>query len=391
MKRIGLSSLAIATALGVAAFAEVQSKPWLGVMLSPVSGATAKQLAIEPDTGIMVTNVAENSPAADAGIEQYDIIVDVNGQPVSSDFAAFSDEIASVGVGGRANLTVIRGGQQVSVTAVLAEMPPPDQIQYLHDNDVNVVTQLDRDVFGKILEHDDQGNWVMRDLGKLDDLQNLFGSNDVGVFAGNGLNGQTTFNINTDGTTREMKVIRDGKMIDIQEDENGQIIVRRGNADDDSTVTEQVYDSEEALQNGDDEAYELFKQFSNGTGAYAVVTPDAKFRIEFNQNIADALAKANQAIADARAATDDAGAQLQDHMRSFQMQSPQWQNWPNFYRFNVQAGQPRTSFKLNADGTIEVTTRDGDTVLTRNYDSADDLQQRDPKLYEKYQSLRDAE
>lgn len=392
MKLTALKSLVLVTALaGAVVAAEIESRPWLGVMLSPVSGATARQLALEADTGIMVTNVAKESPAADAGLEQYDVIVELNGEPVSNDFGAFSEEIAAIGVGGKANLTVIRGGDRVKIVGALGEMPPAEEIEYLHEAEPNVITQLDRDVFGKILEKDDDGNWVMRDLGELDDMHQFFGNAGAGAFVAPGMHGQMMFKIDSsDGQTRNMKIIRDGKSIEVNQDADGRIVVRRGDADDDNSVTEQEYDSEEALQNGDEEAYELYKQFAHG-GAYAVVTPDANFHFELKQEISEAMEKAHQAMQDAGVASDDVRAQLEDQLRSFHVRTPiAWQNWPNVHGFGA-FGEPKTSYQLEADGSIVVTTRDGDAVLTRTYKDADDLKSRDPKRYEKFQALQDAE
>jgi hypothetical protein len=394
MKFTVLKSLILVTALaGAVVAAEVESRPWLGVMLSPVSGATARQLALEADTGIMVTNIAKDSPAADAGLEQYDVIVELNGQPVSNDFGVFSEEIVAIGVGGKANLAVIRGGERVNVVAALGEMPPAEEIEYLHESEPNVVTQLDRDVFGKILEKDDDGNWVMRDLGELDDMHQFFGNAGAGAFFAPGMHGQMMFKLDSsDGQTRNMKIIRDGKSIEVNQDADGRIVVRRGSVDDDSAVTEQEYESEEALQNGDEEAYELYKQFAHGGGAYTVVTPDANFHFELKQEISEALEKAHEAMEDAGALSDDARAQLEDQLRSFHVRTPNaWQNWPNVYRFEAFAGEPKTSYKLEADGSIVVTTRDGDAVLTRTYKDAEDLKSRDPKRYQKFKALQDAE
>lgn len=394
MKRIGLTSLCLATAMTVTAFAEVKStKPWLGVMLSPVGAATSRQLAIEPDSGIMVTNVATDSPAADAGIQQYDVIVGINGEQVSSDFAAFSEDIAAIGVGGKAVLNVIRSGQQVTVNAILSEMPLAEEITYLHEGEPNVVTQFDRNVFGKIVEKDDDGNWVMRDLGELEDFNKILGDNGGHVFGTPGFGPRMRFNFNmADGDQRVMSVTRDGSTIEVSKDETGQITVRRSTDDQPGTVDEQMYDSEEALQNADEEAYELFKQFGSGSGVYSMMTPDGNFQIELKQQITDALETAHQAMADAHAAANDAVGQQNDLLHRFQIRTPNtFQSWPSAFRWEQFSGGPKTSFTLEADGSIVVTTRDAEAVLTRTYASEADLQQRDPKLYEKYVALHDAE
>ncbi len=56
----------------------------LGVEVNPLSPAVAKQLGFDHASGVIVTSVQENGPAAAAGIEPGMLIVQVNGQDVST-------------------------------------------------------------------------------------------------------------------------------------------------------------------------------------------------------------------------------------------------------------------------------------------------------------------
>ena len=53
----------------------------------------------------------------------------------------------------------------------------------------------------------------------------------------------------------------------------------------------------------------------------------------------------------------------------------------------MRIGQARTRFKVNTDGSIEVTTRKADDELTLAFENAEALQAQRPELYEKYQDL----
>ena len=54
-------------------------------------------------------------------------------------------------------------------------------------------------------------------------------------------------------------------------------------------------------------------------------------------------------------------------------------------------GKPSHTFEVRADGTIEVRISRGDSELVQLFEDEDDLEDRRPKLYEKYQDLMDVD
>ncbi|MBX9736243.1 MAG: PDZ domain-containing protein, partial [Phycisphaerales bacterium] len=57
----------------------------LGIRQMPVSGVLARHLGLEPGAGTLVAGVAKGMPAAAAGLKPYDVILTVNGEPVTSE------------------------------------------------------------------------------------------------------------------------------------------------------------------------------------------------------------------------------------------------------------------------------------------------------------------
>jgi serine protease Do len=61
-----------------------RAKPTLGLAVQPLTPALAQQLGVKATQGLVVQNVQDGSPAADAGFERGDVIVEVDKKPVKS-------------------------------------------------------------------------------------------------------------------------------------------------------------------------------------------------------------------------------------------------------------------------------------------------------------------
>ncbi|HYA05647.1 MAG TPA: DegQ family serine endoprotease [Xanthobacteraceae bacterium] len=88
--------------------------PFRGATVANLSPALADELRLDPNAeGVVVTEVADGSDAQSIGFQKGDIIVSVNNQKIAK--PADLERIA--GAGGRQwRITLIRGGQQISVT-----------------------------------------------------------------------------------------------------------------------------------------------------------------------------------------------------------------------------------------------------------------------------------
>jgi serine protease Do len=61
-----------------------KAKPALGLAVQPLTPALAQQLGVRATQGLVVERVEEGSPAADAGFERGDVIVEVDKKPIKS-------------------------------------------------------------------------------------------------------------------------------------------------------------------------------------------------------------------------------------------------------------------------------------------------------------------
>ena len=103
-------------------------RPWLGANLIEVNPDFANAAGLDRASGALVSYVAEDSPAASAGLKTGDIIVSVDDKEVS-DPNAFQYRFTTRGTSGEASLEVLRGGTRRKLTVLLIvapETPPRD-------------------------------------------------------------------------------------------------------------------------------------------------------------------------------------------------------------------------------------------------------------------------
>jgi Do/DeqQ family serine protease len=103
-------------------------RPWLGASLQPVTPDIADSLGLTTPSGALVSNVAANGPAARAGLHAGDVVVGVDDNEVK-DPQALQYRFVTKGIGGQADLSVLRKGQRLKATIALiapVEDPPRD-------------------------------------------------------------------------------------------------------------------------------------------------------------------------------------------------------------------------------------------------------------------------
>lgn len=96
--------------------------PWIGMAYTEITEEIAKAYNLPSDHGVIVGSVGPGSPADRAGIQQGDIIIEMNGKPLK-DAGQLQEFIREAEVGTRLRLTLLRDGQRRTVTVTLEEMP----------------------------------------------------------------------------------------------------------------------------------------------------------------------------------------------------------------------------------------------------------------------------
>lgn len=99
----------------------------LGILGAELNSELAKAMKVDAQRGAFVSQVLPNSAAAKAGVKAGDVVVSMNGKPLSS-FAALRAEVGSLPIGTKLQLGLLRDGKPVSVNVEL-QQSSQDKVQ----------------------------------------------------------------------------------------------------------------------------------------------------------------------------------------------------------------------------------------------------------------------
>ena len=88
----------------------------------PAMEKMIKELGLKDKKGLLIRDVAFNSPAMKAGLRQYDFIIDVDGVPADK-FSVLKSAVMRKGVGGVIEIKFIRAGKNESTKVKIEELP----------------------------------------------------------------------------------------------------------------------------------------------------------------------------------------------------------------------------------------------------------------------------
>ena len=98
------------------------TRSWLGARVQKITPELAESFGLDEPQGALITEVVDESPAAKAGLQTGDIIVEFDDRPVrTSDQLSWM--VASIEPGKTTRLQLVRGGERRSLDIELAEHP----------------------------------------------------------------------------------------------------------------------------------------------------------------------------------------------------------------------------------------------------------------------------
>lgn len=105
------------------------TRGYIGISISPITPKIKKAFRLKSNEGVLVTDIMENTPAANAGVKAYDIIKKINGVNISG-VRKLHNEIAKYIAGTDIELVVLRNQKERKLKISLKEKPSqePDKL-----------------------------------------------------------------------------------------------------------------------------------------------------------------------------------------------------------------------------------------------------------------------
>jgi serine protease Do len=103
------------------------TRGYLGVMIQDVTPALAKEFNLKENSGALVGDVTEKSPAEKAGLKEGDVIFEFNGKKVT-DSRHLKLEVARTQPGDTVPVKVLRDGSTKSLEVAVKEMPGQERL-----------------------------------------------------------------------------------------------------------------------------------------------------------------------------------------------------------------------------------------------------------------------
>jgi serine protease Do len=104
------------------------TRGWLGVVIQQITPEIAEEFGLEDQTGALVSKVVPDGPAAEAGLQQRDVIREFDGT-VIEEFDDLPRAVAATPVDKQVTVVVIRNGKSMKLRPVIAALEEPDLTQ----------------------------------------------------------------------------------------------------------------------------------------------------------------------------------------------------------------------------------------------------------------------
>jgi hypothetical protein len=340
--------------------------PWIGIQLSPVPPALASHLKLEGDY-LMISNVIKDSPADEGGLDRYDVMLEINDQAAPGKVEEFLRIVREFEVGSSQRLTVLRGGERETLTLTIGNRSADVKWEFKYPPAEDEHSRALMQMRGHLLRKGPGGEWQfdnLKDLHRLQGLEELLQKQAIPMPpmppAGPG--------------SHFVLVERQGEeLLQIRKGPDGAIVVTRTRSENgERKTTTETYPDEQALEEGDPKAYEVYNKAVSETGKDAHGDRRFLFRVGPND-----LNDPNFWWFETPA--PEAHKEAADRLREARRLLVR--------RLSDDAAPPAMRFEVAVDGTLRVTVREDDKELVLNFQDEQALMANRPDLHKEYARL----
>ncbi len=105
---------------------------WLGVRIQTVTDDIAESLSMGETMGALVAGVSDNGPAAEAGIETGDVILEFDGKPIK-EMRELPRVVADTAIGKKVDVKVLRKGEEKMLSVTVGRLEEGEKVASLED------------------------------------------------------------------------------------------------------------------------------------------------------------------------------------------------------------------------------------------------------------------
>ncbi|MEW6252216.1 MAG: PDZ domain-containing protein, partial [Planctomycetota bacterium] len=282
-----------------------EAKVWIGVRLTPVPAPLAAHLGKE---GAMVANVVKASPADEAGLKQFDVIVRFGEQEIKAP-TDLTEAVADAEAGQAVKVTLTREARRQTVELTPIERPKDLRWEMKYEEPEDAFADAAVKARGRMMQLGPDGRWIIKDLGPMPgfplEFEHLYGLKDQlgGLEDLRDLDVRILRKLDpeAEGDAKielRVKVDKDGETTVIETGPGDEITVARKGPD--GRETTKTYKSAAELEEADPEAYELYSHHAEGRADVLRVVPRGpegrelrrKFQVNVEKRVKEALERA---------------------------------------------------------------------------------------------------
>ncbi len=391
---------------------------YVGVSVREIPEALATHLGLQAGRGVMVQTVIKDSPAAGAGIEKTDIILQADGKDISS-----AEELVAMILpkkpGQTVKLKIIHKGETVEKTIAVSDRPENmDTITGKRDpGEFPVVRGQDLKLLRGRVEVTPEGK-IRIDFG---DQEETEVSEEIQKLLKKGMQGASGLI----GDSRSVIKAHEGGVLTVTKRADGKFEVIQTRPD--GTPSTKVFDDLEALKEGDASAYDLYTHFlknrSSGIEALGRIG-DPKTRTEAMQELRELTQRFRQFEGKAAdyPSLEEFRKLMKEKFPSEFLKNHSARTWgalgkgadgsaaagkkalaelekvrQRLEALNIAGSlgskEPEVSrkFHVDADGKVTVQIQKDGSELTQSFQSLEEMKEQAPQLYEHYRKLLTAD